>query len=212
MKGRDMLPALVLIMAALLGAWVVSGYLPTRNVEINKYSVIAEKDGYEIRRYEPYILAETPMRDDSGNSGFNELFRYISGNNMRKSKLAMTSPVLESAPPAEQKLAMTSPVLERVGANGSVMAFVMPPGMKLEDLPKPVSPQVTLRAVPGFKAAVIRFSGWGSVATVKKKTKQLAAALERDGLRAAAAPATAFYNPPWTPPFMRRNEVIIGIE
>jgi hypothetical protein len=99
-----------------------------------------------------------------------------------------------------------------VGAGGGVMAFVMPPGMKLEDLPKPASPEVTLRAVPGFKAAVIRFSGWGSATTVKRKTQQLAAALERDGLRLVAAPITAFYNPPWTPPFMRRNEVIIEIE
>jgi hypothetical protein len=210
LREGNMIPALVLITAALLGAWVVSGYLPTRNVDMNKYSVIAEKDGYEIRQYEPYILAETPLRDESGNSGFNELFRYISGSNMGKSKLAMTAPVLQSGPPAGQKLAMTAPVLEREGAG--VMAFVMPPGMTLEDLPKPASPKVTLRAVPAYKAAVIRFSGWGSAATVKKKTKQLAAALERDGLLAAAAPVTAFYNPPWTPPFMRRNEVIIEIE
>jgi hypothetical protein len=207
-----MIPALVWIAVALLGAWVISGYLPTRNVEVNKYSVLAVKDGYEIRQYEPCILAETPLRDESGSSGFNELFRYISGCNMKKSKLAMTAPVLESEPPAGQKLAMTAPVLESVGGGGGVMAFVMPPGMKLEDLPKPASSKVTLRVVPGFKAAAIRFSGWGSVATVKEKAKQLAAALERDGLRAAAAPVTAFYNPPWTPPFMRRNEVIIEIE
>jgi hypothetical protein len=207
-----MIPALLWIVAALLGGWVVSGYLPTRNVDMSKYSVLAEKDGYEIRQYEPYILAETPLRDESGNSGFNELFQYISGSNMEKSKLAMTAPVLQSGPPAGRKLAMTAPVLEREGGGRGVMAFVMPPGMKLEDLPKPASPKVTLRAVPGYKAAVIRFSGWGSAATVKKKTKQLAANLERDGLRAAAGPVTAFYNPPWTPPFMRRNEVIIEIE
>ena len=207
-----MIPALAGITAALLCVWVVSGYLPTRNVEVNKYSVIAEKDGYEIRQYEPYILAETPLREESGNSGFNELFRYISGSNIGKSKLAMTAPVLESEPPAGRKLAMTAPVLERGSAGAGVMAFVMPPGMKLEDLPKPASPKVTLRAVPGFKAAVIRFSGWGSATTVKKKTKRLAEALEQDGLRAAATPITAFYNPPWTPPFMRRNEVIIEIE
>jgi hypothetical protein len=205
-----MIRALAWIVAALLGAWVLSGYLPTRNVDTNKYSVISRKDSYEIRQYEPYILAETSMRDESGNSGFNELFRYISGSNMRKSKLAMTAPVLQSEPPAGRKLAMTAPVLKREG--GGVMAFVMPPGMKLEDLPKPESPKVTLRAVPGYKAAVIRFSGWGSAATVKKKAKQLAADLARDGLRAAAAPVTAFFNPPWTPPFMRRNEVIIEIE
>ena len=204
--------ALILIPAALLGAWVLSGYLPTRNVEINKYSVIAKKDGYELRRYEPYILAETPMQDESGNSGFNELFQYISGSNTGNSRLAMTAPVLQSESPAGQKLAMTAPVLQTEKKGGGVMAFVMPPGIKLEELPKPASPRVTLREVPGHKAAVLRFSGWGSTATVKNKTQSLAAALERDGLRAAAAPVSAFYNPPWTPPFMRRNEVMIEIE
>jgi hypothetical protein len=212
LQEGEMIPALAWLTAALLGAWVLSGYLPTRNVDTNKYSIIAEKSAYEIRQYEPYIQAETPLRDESGTSGFNELFRYISGSNMGKSKVAMTAPVLQSGPPAGQKLAMTSPVLEREGSGSGIMAFVMPPGMKLEDLPKPASQKVTLRSVPGYKAAVIRFSGWGSAATVKKKTKQLAAALERDGLRAAAAPVTAFYNPPWTPPFMRRNEVIIEIQ
>ena len=113
-----MIPALVWIAVALLGGWVLSGYLPTRNVDTNKYSVIAEKDGYEIRQYEPYILAETPMRDESGNSGFSELFRYISGSNMEKSKLAMTAPVLQSGPPAGRKLAMTAPVLERGRGRG----------------------------------------------------------------------------------------------
>ena len=207
-----MIPALVWIPAALLGAWVVSGYLPTRNVDMNKYSVIAEKDGYEIRQYEPYVLAETPLRDESGDSGFNELFHYISGSNTGKAKLAMTAPVLRSEAPAGQKLKMTAPVLEKEGEGGGVMAFVMPPGMKLEELPQPANPKVTLRAVPGFKAAVIRFSGWGSQATVRKKTKLLAAAMERDGMTPVSAPVTAFFNPPWTPPFMRRNEVIIAIE
>jgi hypothetical protein len=207
-----MIAALAWIVAALLGVWVASGYLPTRNVDVNKYSIVAEKVGYEIRQYEPYVLAETAMRDQSGNSGFNELFQYISGNNIEKSKLAMTAPVLQSEPPSGQRLAMTAPVLEREGARGRIMAFVMPIGMKLEDLPKPASSNVTLRAVPGYKAAVIRFSGWGSAATVKKKTEQLAAFLKRDSLRGAAAPVTAFYNPPWTPPFMRRNEVIIEIK
>jgi len=205
-------PALIWIPAALLGAWVVGGYMTVRNVPMSKYSVVAQKDGYEIRQYEPYVLAETPMIDDSGNSGFRELFAYISGANTANSKLAMTVPVLQSVGGAGQKLAMTAPVLQTQGAGGDVMAFVMPPGLKLEDLPRPASPKVTLRAVPGLKAAVLRFSGWGARSTVQKKTRQLAAALERDGLRASGPPVTAFYNPPFTAPFMRRNEVLIEIE
>lgn len=206
-----MIPALVWIPAALLGAWVIGGYLPTRNVATSRYSVVAEKDGYEIRLYEPYILAETPMTGESGDGGFRELFDYISGANTAKSKVAMTTPVLQSGPAAGQKIAMTAPVLQ-AGGPGGVMAFVMPPGSRLEDLPRPASAAVSLREVPEFKAAVIRFSGWGSRSTIEKKTRRLQSAMERDGLKAAAAPVTAFYNPPWTPPFMRRNEVLIAIE
>ncbi len=125
---------------------------------MGRYSVVAQKDGYEIRQYEPYILAETPMRDDSGNSGFRELFAYISGANTGNSKLAMTTPVLQSGGAGGQKLAMTTPVLQTENAGGGMMAFVMPPGVKLEDLPRPASPAVTLRAVPGLKTAALRFS------------------------------------------------------
>lgn len=207
-----MIPALIWIPAALLGAWVGGGYLTVRNVPMSKYSVVAEKDGYEIRQYEPYILAETPMLDESGNSGFRELFAYISGANTANSKLSMTVPVLQSGGAGGQKLAMTAPVLQTQSTDGGVMAFVMPPGLKLEDLPRPTSAKVTLRAVPGLKAAALRFAGWGSQATVQKKTRLLTAALERDGLRAAALPVTAFYNPPFTAPFMRRNEVLIALE
>ncbi|MGD9643137.1 MAG: heme-binding protein [Elusimicrobiales bacterium] len=205
-------PALIWIPAALLGAWVAGGYMTVRNVPMSKYSVVAQKDGYEIRQYEPYVLAETPMRDDSGNSGFRELFAYISGANTANSKLAMTVPVLQSGAAGGQKLAMTAPVLQTESAGGGVMAFVMPPGLKLEDLPRPASPKVTLRAVPGLKAAVLRFSGWGYKSRVHKKVLRLSEALARDGLRAAAPPVTAFYNPPFTAPFMRRNEVLIEIE
>ena len=87
--------ALIWIPAALLGAWVAGGYLTVRNVPMSKYSVVAQKNGYEIRQYEPYILAETPMGGGSGDSGFRELFAYISGANTGNSKLAMTVPVLD---------------------------------------------------------------------------------------------------------------------
>lgn len=207
-----MIPALIWIPAALLGVWVGAGYLTVRNVPMSKYAVVAQKDGYEIRQYEPYILAETPMQDESGNSGFRELFAYISGANTANAKLAMTVPVLQSGAAEGRKIAMTAPVLRTQGDGGERMAFVMPPGLKLEDLPRPTSAKVTLRAVPGKRTAALRYSGRGSQKTVQKKTRQLEAALERDGLRATAAPVSAFYNPPFTAPFMRRNEVLIEIE
>jgi hypothetical protein len=78
--------ALIVIPAALLSAWVVIGYLSTKNVPMPKYSVIIEKESYEIRQYEPYVLAETPMSSGSGDSGFREMFNYISGSNRSNSK------------------------------------------------------------------------------------------------------------------------------
>jgi hypothetical protein len=207
-----MISALIWVPAALLGVWVGGGYLTVRNVPMSKYSVVEKKDGYEIRQYEPYILAETPMKDESGNGGFRELFSYISGANTGNAKLAMTVPVLQAGAAEGSKIAMTAPVLQTQGQGGELMAFVMPPGLKLDDLPRPASPKVTLRAVPGLKAAAVRFSGWGSRKTMQKKTRQLEAALERDGLRAAGPAVNAFYNPPFTAPFMRRNEVIIELQ
>lgn len=88
----------------LIALWMMSGYLPTRNIAMPNYSVVATKPAYEIRRYEPYIIAETSMASESGSSGFNELFQYISGNNAGRSKLAMTSPVMKSADGDGQKL------------------------------------------------------------------------------------------------------------
>ena len=112
-----------------LGAlWIVSGYLPTRNIAMPAYSVVARGNGYEIRHYDPYIIAETSAEAEPGSSGFRELFQYISGNNTGGTKLAMTAPVLKSADGDGEKLAMTAPVLKRYSAGGGTISFIMPPG------------------------------------------------------------------------------------
>ena len=198
-----------LFLAAL---WIMSGYLPTRNIAMPSYSVLATKNGYEIRRYDPYIIAETSMASESGSSGFNELFQYISGNNAGSAKLSMTSPVLKSAGDAAQKLPMTAPVLKKGGAGGGVISFVMPPGLRLEELPQPKSSRITLREIPGHKAAIVRFSGVADAEAIKDQTETLLRNLQQDGVTILSTPTTALYNPPWTPPFMRRNEVVVMIE
>ena len=207
-----MIIAAISIPLFLVALWITSGYLPTRNIAMPNYSVVATKPEYEIRRYDPYIIAETPMGSESGSSGFNELFQYISGNNAGGTKLSMTAPVLESAGETGQKLPMTAPVLKKNGAGGGIISFVMPPGLRLEDLPQPKSVKITLREIHGLKAAVVRFSGVANTENIKEKTEHLLRNLQHDGVRVLSIPTTALYNPPWTPPFMRRNEVMVEIE
>jgi hypothetical protein len=201
----------VAIPAVLLVLWVLSGYLPTRNIAMPSYTVVEKGSDYEIRRYDAYLVAETRQRSGDGSGGFNELFRYISGNNMRESRIPMTAPVLKAAAGEGEKIPMAAPVIKQAQGESATIAFVMPPGAAMEDLPQPRSPAVALKEVPARTVAAVTFSGVADAAIIKEKTELLLAALRRDGKTVAAAPFVALYNPPWTPPFMRRNEVLVEV-
>jgi len=206
---------IVVALGTALLLWILSGYLPTRNIAMPAYTIVATKQDYEMRRYEPFIVAETRQGGDPESAmsdGFNELFRYITGNNAGSSKIKMTAPVLRSSEQQWTKIPMTAPVLRQGEGAGSVIAFVMPPGSTLESLPRPVSPAVTLREVPARTVAVVTFSGYATEGTIEEKTKSLLQALKRDGVAPRSVPVVALYDPPWTPPFMRRNEVLVEIE
>ena len=175
------------------------------------YTVVAVKSEYEIRTYDPYVIAETPQSSGPGSSGFRVLFEYITGNNQRQSKLPMSAPVLKSEQEVGRAISMTAPVLKREGNGAGMIAFVMPPGSRIEELPQPKNPKVTLREIPGHKVAVVSFSGSVDTKIIEQKTKRLLQALRQDGMQIISPPVTALYNPPWTPPFMRRNEVMVEI-
>jgi len=206
----------VLVVVAILAAafllWVLSGYLPTRNVPIPEYTVVTKATDYEVRQYPTFIIAETAREENEGKGGFNALFRFISGENSGRAKLSMTAPVLESNRGVGQKLAMTAPVLLKGDEGAGTMAFIMPAGISFDELPRPTDPGIALREVTAHKVAVIRFSGLAGEKTLKEKTATLLMALRRDGVAVRSTPTTAFYDPPWTPPFMRRNEVMVEIE
>lgn len=202
-------------LATALLLWILSGYLPTRNIAMPPYTVVAAKQDYEIRRYEPFIVAETRRGENPAealSAGFNELFRYITGNNAGNSKIKMTAPVFRSPEQQGTKIPMTAPVLRQGEGAGSVIAFVMPPGSTLESLPRPASPAVTLREVPARTVAVVTFSGYATEGAIEEKTKNLLQALKRDEVATRSVPVVALYDPPWTPPFIRRNEVLVEIE
>jgi effector-binding domain-containing protein len=204
-----------------LGACIVLGSLTLAGTETPKYEVLENKEGYEIRRYAPSLVAEVtveaPYRE-ALNTGFRKLADYIFGNNSAPSnreeseKIPMTAPVLEQDAPSE-KIAMTAPVIERSDQpDAHVITFVMPSRYTLETLPKPKNDEVTIREVPERKYAVIRFSGRvpeEKAEDYRSKIKELAA---RDGLKATGEPLLAQYDPPWTPPFLRKTEVWLPVE
>jgi DNA gyrase inhibitor GyrI len=204
-----------IVVAAFFILWMIAGYLPTRNIETPAYRVVETKPDYQIRRYDSYIIAETAQKGsqkESLSGGFRELFQYITGNNIARSKITMTAPVLQSGAAGGEKISMSAPVIKHGEGASSCIAFVMPKGSRLEELPKPKSAGVRLRVVPPGSFAVIAFSGYPTEGKIRAKTGKLLAALVRDVRPTRAAPQIALYNPPWTPPFMRRNEVMVEID
>jgi effector-binding domain-containing protein len=211
---------MVVVCVLLLGAWVGVGYASVAGIETPKYSVVEKRDGYEIREYEPQIVAEVTVegpQDKALNQGFRKIADYIFGNNTKVSgagsgseKIAMTAPVLEQTGTSE-KISMTAPVLEQGTSGKHVVSFVMPSSYTLESLPKPGNSEVTLREVPKRKYAVLRFSGYAPESKSAKKKATLLDFAKRDALDTIGEPILAQYNPPWTPPFMRRNEVMVEV-
>jgi len=185
----------------------------TMAIEKAKYTVI-EKDGpFELRQYEPQIVAETFVEgdfDEVGDEGFRRLYGYISGKNRKKESISMTAPVSQEA--TSEKIAMTAPVgQERVGGTWRI-TFLMPSTYTLKTLPEPLDSSVTLRETAGQLMAAMRYSGTWSREHYQKREAQLLEWIQNRGLRPTGEPVFARYNPPFMPWFLRRNEVLIPVE
>jgi len=199
---------------ALLALWALGSYLVVRAIEKPAYTVLEKRDGYEIREYKSYIVAETVVtggRQEALGSGFSIIADYIFGNNQSKSSIAMTSPVLETE--SSEKIAMTSPVLSTENATGTrTIAFVLPSKYTLDTLPLPNNKSVTLREVPAHKVAVARFTWYATPMRVQAKKETLVAALQRDKVAIVGDIQVAQYNPPLSMPLMLRNEILVPVE
>ena len=182
------------------------------NVETPDYEVVAKEGQIEIRQYDAMIVAEVDAegeREEAIGSGFRVIADYIFGNNLASENVAMTAPVTQRP---SQNIAMTAPVTQQtVGASWKVR-FVMPSEYTMATLPQPVNPEVKLIEVPASRFAAIQFSGLGNQRALDRRTEQLLDYLKQEGLSYMGEPTYAFYNAPWTLPFMRRNEVLIAIE
>jgi hypothetical protein len=181
------------------------------------FTLVLQDGAFEVRDYAPHVVAEVVVPAGRGtgmNEGFRPLADYIFGNNRAATgasrDIAMTAPVTGQS--ASREIAMTAPVTGQSGSNGqSRVRFVMPDGETLETLPQPNNPAVTLIAEPARRYAVVRFSGTGGPDAITRQTTALRAFLTRQGLTATGDPITAFYDPPWTLPFNRRNEIWIEV-
>lgn len=181
------------------------------NVEQAKYEVVESHDTIEIRDYAPMIVAEaevTGERKEAINQGFRIIADYIFGNNAPAQKIAMTAPVIQQ--PSE-KIAMTAPVIQQGDGNQWKVRFVMPADYTMDTLPKPNNHAVKLEEIPAKRFAVIRFSGMGSSDSLKEQTSALNAFITKKNFKSISQPTYAFFNPPWTLPFLRRNEVMVEV-
>ncbi|MGD9331684.1 MAG: heme-binding protein [Desulfobacterales bacterium] len=198
---------------SLAAIWFLCAVPPGMATEEAPYTVLQKDGDFELRQYEPHIVAETVVEGDFsavGNVGFRRLFDYISGNNRRKQEIAMTAPVSQEA--SSQKIAMTAPVGQEQVAGKWRVTFMMPTEYTLDTLPEPLNFDVTLREVPGRLIAAIRYSGpWGQ-ARYQTHEDQLQVWIEDNQLVAVGPPIFARYNSPFMIWFLRRNEVLIPVQ
>ena len=152
--------------------------------------------------------------DDAGGVAFRRLFGYISGDNQSAVEIAMTAPVMaaDESTPAGEEIAMTAPVTGQQTALGWRYAFVLPSDYTLATAPLPGNPEVRLEQVSARKVAVVRYSGSWTEANYTRNVQLLQQWMSQNQLEADSLPRVAGYDPPWTLPFLRRNEVMIDIK
>jgi len=180
-------------------------------IEEPRFKVL-EKDGsFELREYSAYIVAETRVEagfEDAGSIAFQRLFRYISGNNVAQQEIAMTAPVTQSR---GEKISMTAPVSQVADGNAYLVAFTLPSTYTLATAPQPLDPTVQIRAVPAQLIACWRYSGRWTEGNYRNHEVLLRERIKAGGLVTRGDAVLARYNPPFTPWFMRRNEVLIPV-
>ena len=197
----------------------------TMAIEEPRYEVLVSDGPFEIRRYAPMLVAETFVDGDmdaASNKGFRLIADFIFGNNQlpgsdQKSKIAMTAPV--TVEPQSSKIAMTAPVtIEPQSADTSLESaqrwrihFVMPSSYTLETIPKPRNDAVRLREIPAKYFAVHKFSWLNTQSRVEQKTQEILQWAQQRSLQMLGAPQLARYDPPWTLPMFKRNEIMVEV-
>ncbi len=184
-----------------------------RSADEPNYQVLNDYGHIQVRQYPALVVAQTEITADYKNSsseGFQRLAGYIFGNNKKQQKIAMTAPVIQEQ--ESETMAMTTPVIQQKSGSVWLMAFVLPSNYSVATAPVPLDLAVLIKEIPGKKVAVIRYSGSLSEQNIEEKSEELKSWLSQQGFRALSPSRSAAYDPPWTLPFLRRNEVHIDIE
>lgn len=215
----------ILVALVTLGLAVVWGRpAMAERVKEPTWTLVRQDGGVELRRYAPVVRAVTVVDnvswDRAMNEGFRRLAGYIFGGNTKQQSIAMTAPVTaqpgagtaEASPKTSMKIAMTAPVTAQPASTGVRVTFTMPAGFTLASLPTPHDRKVVLEAVDERLVAVRRFSGFAGTEAFERERQSLLNSLAALGVRALSEPELARYDPPWTVPFFRRNEVTVEVE
>ncbi|ALU39629.1 heme-binding protein [Kocuria flava] len=189
-------------------------------VEQQPYSTVRRYPAFELRHYPELVLAEVEVTgpfEGAANSAFNALFRYISGHNRERREIPMTAPVVQEEG-GSRKIAMTAPVWQRSVSGGEVeaadahvVAFVLPAALTAATAPVPSDPAVRVRVEPAAWAAVLRYRGRWTRGSYERHRRRLERAAREAGLVPVGAARFARFNPPFTPPLLRRNEVVLPV-
>jgi hypothetical protein len=202
--------AFVGAIALLAIAAATAGPIMSR-VEQPEYKVTSSQGSIELREYGAMIVAEAEVKGERKaaiTEGFRLIAAYIFGANKPSAKISMTAPVQQQA---KQTIAMTAPVTQKASDGDWTVSFIMPKGWSMDTLPTPTNKRVKLVPVPDKKMVVIRFSGTADDRSIATKTAELRKYAADHTLSVIGEPVLAFYNPPWTLPFLRRNEIILGL-
>lgn len=207
-------PVLAFLWRPLLWLSLAAVPLASHAVEEPSYEVLRTLgDNVELRQYAPYVVAEVVIDNaepDAGRAAFPILAGYIFGKNKGEKRFDMTASVTQM--PAPRELAMTAPVTQAAApAGGQLIQFVLPAGVTLDTAPEPLDPRVQLRTVPASQWAVIRYSGSWSQANFDEHLTRLQVTLADAGVATRGSPVLARYNGPFTPWFLRRNEIWLGL-
>ena len=185
-----------------------------------KYEVLTSQAPFELRHYAPTLIAQTLVEGDmdaASNKGFRLIADFIFGNNLavgseQAAKIAMTAPV--TVEPQSSKIAMTAPVTiepQSGSAQQWRVHFVMPSQYTLANIPKPKNSAVTLHELPSKHFVVHRYSGFNTEARVQEKTDEALAWAKQQSLKVVGTPQLSRYDPPWTLPMFRRNEIMVEV-
>ena len=212
----------------LLGSVLLLTVCQAMAIEEPKFALLSKDGAIELRQYAPFLIAETVVEgdmDEASNRGFRLIADFIFGNNQAagesgsSAKIAMTAPVTVAPDAPAQKIAMTAPVtIAALESAANPMAarrwrihFVMPSEYSLATLPKPKNNAVTIREVPAKQFAVLNYSGFNTETKVQQRTAELLSWVKAKNLNPLGPPQLSRYDPPWTLPMWRRNEIMVEL-